>query len=255
MNKSLTLSKIRTKLKEGKSSIGSWLQISDTSVSEIMANSGYEWLVIDLEHGSISLNQIPDLCRSIELSGCLPLARLPNNNSTDCSNILDAGVAGIIIPNIIDENHLKKIISSASYPPSGMRGVGYSRANLFGANIESYMSWAQKPFIVAQIENILAIDNLKNILDIKGLDAVLIGPYDLSASMGITGDFNNINFKKVIKKFSKICKEKKVPYGTHIINPSINELKKSILDGYQFVAYSTDAYMLYKASKCPIYHI
>ena len=94
------------------------------------------------------------------------------------------------------------------------------------------------------IENINSVKRLEKILSVKGLDAILIGPYDLSASMGITGKFNNLKFKLVIKKINKLSKKFKIPCGIHVIEPNYKALKKYVKDGYQFLPFCTDALLL-----------
>ena len=123
---------IRENLSKGHSSIGSWIQIPDSSIAEIMGQSGYDWVAVDMEHGSISLCQLPDLFRALELGNTLPLARIAQGEAKDCKQALDAGAGGLIIPMVESAEQLQKVVQYSSWPPSGMRGVGFSRANLFG---------------------------------------------------------------------------------------------------------------------------
>ena len=107
---------------------------------------------------------------------------------------LGVTAGGIIVPMIESAKQLESIRDFCRWPPAGNRGVGYSRANLFGKYFDEYRKEAQCPLLVSQIENISAVNNLDEILKVDGLDAIMIGPYDLSASMGITGEFDNENF-------------------------------------------------------------
>ena len=134
MDKILALEKIRDKLKSNKPSIGSWIQIPSSSFSEIFGDSGYDWLAVDMEHGSIDNCQLPDIFRSIELGNTLPLVRVANPNMKNIKLALDSGAGGIIAPMVESSDHLKNIISYASWPPNGIRGVGFSRSNLYGKN-------------------------------------------------------------------------------------------------------------------------
>jgi len=245
------LSRIRTKLKEHHASIGSWLQTGSCNVAEIMADAGYDWLVIDMEHGSISVSDLPDLVRAIELHACLPLVRIPEGNEFFCKNALDAGASGVMVPDIRSAEQMKNVVSWCCWPPAGHRGVGFSRANLFGKYFDNYTKEAQNPFIVAQIEHVDAINNLDEILKVPGLDAIIIGPYDLSASMGITGEFNHGEYQQMINDFEKMIMDFNVPYGLHIVQPNEKILKQNINKGYLFVGYGTDALFLVNASKFP----
>ncbi len=232
---------IRTKFQTGSISIGSWMQIPSASIAEIMGDAGYDWIVVDLEHGSISTSQLPDLFRAIELGGTLPLARLGQGQLKDAKDALDAGAGGLIIPMIQTAEQLKSIIKYSCWPPEGIRGVGFSRANLFGKYFAEYREEARKTLIIAQIEHIDAVNNLEEILEVPGLDAIIIGPYDLSASMNITGEFDNPIFKKAFNKILEICNKFKKAAGVHIVQPNATELEKRINEGFQFIAYSIDS--------------
>ena len=137
--------------------IGTWQQIPNTSISEILANSGYDWIAVDLEHGAINISQLPDICRAILMNEVLPLARISSPNSTSCKLALDAGMGGLIIPNIESKKQLSELVSASCWPPSGSRGVGYSSANLFGKKFNNYNKEAQNPLIIAQIESTKAV--------------------------------------------------------------------------------------------------
>lgn len=243
------IKKFRRSLKQGKVLIGGWMQISNPNLAEIMGDFDYNWIALDMEHGSFSNKELPDHFRAIELKDKLSFVRLPSKNLEICCQVLDAGCAGIIIPNIKNSSELISIRNKCYLPPNGNRGVGYSRANLFGKNFSKFKSEKIKPVIVAMIENINSLENLKQILSVKGLDAILIGPYDLSASMNITGKFNDPKFKSAIKKIKVLAKEKKIPCGIHVIQPVRKILNKYKKHGYQFLPYSTDAVLLNEALK------
>jgi 2-dehydro-3-deoxyglucarate aldolase len=244
MNRLAKMISVREKLTSSKVSIGSWMQIPNASIAEILGSAGYDWVAIDMEHGAITLNQLPDIFRALELGNTLPIVRLSEGSAKECKNVLDAGSAGVIAPMIENADQLRMIANACRWPPSGNRGVGFSRANLFGKNFKKYQSEAQEPLLVAMIENNLAIDNLDEILKVDGLDAILIGPYDLSASLGILEDFQNPLFKSTVDKIFELCEKNNIPCGIHVVNPDINILNESIDNGYRFIAYSIDAVFL-----------
>ena len=249
MNRYDAIIKIRKKLRNGGISIGSWMQIPHGSVAEIMGHSGYDWVAIDMEHGSISNNQLPDLFRGIELGGTLPLVRLAEGESKDCKEALDAGAGGVIVPMVTTVEQLIRVRDACRWPPSGTRGVGFSRANLFGQNFDSYQLEAQAPILVAMIEHHHAIENLDEILAVEGLDAILIGPYDLSASMKLTAQFEHPEFESAMATILKKTRSAGVPAGVHVVQPSYDEIESRIEDGYRFLAYSIDSVMLLSVSK------
>ena len=242
---------IREKLQNDQLSIGTWQQIPHASISEILGQAGYDWVAVDMEHGSVSVEQLPDLFRAIELGGTLPLARIAEATAKDCKQALDAGAAGIIVPMIETANQLESIKDYCCWPPAGKRGVGFSRANLFGKYFEEYKAEAQAPLLIAQVEHINAVNNLEEILQVVGLDAIIVGPYDLSASMGITAKFDNKKFISTLNLIMALCKKHNVPCGDHIVKPDLELLGKRINQGYQFIAYATDGVFLYRSSIIP----
>ena len=252
MNKLLALQNIRAKLQKDQYSIGSWIQLESPSSAEIMGNCGYDWVAVDLEHGSISISQLPNIFRALELRNTLPLARISEGNENNCKRALDSGAAGVIIPKIETKNQLEILVDACKWPPDGNRGVGFSRANLYGEYFLDYKEEAVNPFIVAMIETKMGLHNIAEILSVKGLDAILIGPYDLSASIGFTGELNNPEVTKAVRNVLNICKKFTIPAGIHIVNPDIKELQNKIDIGYRFLAYSIDTVFLNSFSKNPL---
>jgi len=235
---------LRKKLTDGGHSIGSWMQIPHPSIAEIMGDAGYDWVAVDMEHGSISVHQLPDLFRALELGNTLPLARLAQGHPKDCKQALDSGAGGVIVPMVESAEQLIAVRDACRWPASGTRGVAFSRANMFGKRFDEYTVEAQNPLLIAMIEQVSAVDELDAILAVDGLDAILIGPYDLSASMGVTAQFSHRNFSTVMKKILATAKKANIAAGVHVVMPSENELEDKIREGYRFLAYSIDSVML-----------
>lgn len=251
IDKSQLISQLRCRLSSHKPSIGSWLQIPSSATAEIMASSGYDWLAVDLEHGSFSTSQLPDIFRSIELYNCLPFVRVSSHSFVDLQCALDAGAAGLIIPNIVSLEDVNYIYCYANWPPAGKRGVGFSRSNLYGKNFKYFQSFNQSIFLVGMIESSEALDKLPLILESRKLDSILIGPYDLSASLSITGSFNSPKFKSAIDTIFNLCKKYSTPCGFHVVEPSPSSLYEKIDSGYLFNAFSIDSLFLSNFSNCP----
>ena len=241
MDRIKKIQSVRKTLAENGYSVGSWMQIPSASIAEMLSQAGYDWVAVDLEHGTIGHHQLPDLFRALELGDTLPLVRLAQGDARDCKQALDAGAGGVIVPMVESANQLIAIREACRWPPSGTRGVGFSRANLFGRYFEPYREEAQAPILVAMIEHVRAVDNLEEILKVEGLDAILIGPYDLSASMGLTGMFDDKAFKAVMNQIHVICLSKGVACGVHVVAPDPHALNQRIREGYRFLAYSIDA--------------
>ena len=237
----------RKKLKRKKPIIGGWMQLCNSDVAEILCQKQYDTITLDFEHGSFDLNKLNEIFRVIEMHNKIPLVRLANHDVKDLGQIFDSGCSGVIIPNVKKSKDLEKIIKHSCWPPRGKRGVGFSRSNMYGRFFNKHKDTAQKPILIAMIEDISALKNLDKILSVKNLDSVLIGPYDLSASLGKPGKFNNKDFKTAIKTIKNKCKIKKIPIGMHIVEPSKKILKQKIKEGYQFIPFSLDTVLLNKS--------
>jgi len=129
--------------------------------------------------------------------------------------------------------------------------VGFSRANLYGKRFTPYTKEAQVPFLVAMIEDFSAIENLPEILSVEGLDAVLIGPYDLSASIGVIGDFDDPQFLAAMERIKLECNRNSVPAGIHVVKNDLSVLQDKIGEGYQFIAYGIDSVFLSESCGFP----
>ena len=171
-----------------------------------MSNSNYEWIVVDMEHSTIDINNLPDLFRAIELGGSIPFVRLPQQSDFLCPRVLDAGACGIIFPNIKDSRQINYSIERCIWPIKGSRGLGFSRSNLYGSKLNEYKKKFLRPIIIAMIESLEGLNNLKSILSNKNIDSILIGPYDLSQSLGVAGEFNSKIFKNSVQKYFKFVK-------------------------------------------------
>jgi len=242
---------IRKKLKNRQPSVGSWMQIPDLSAAQIMGESGYDWIAVDMEHGAFSRNNLPGMFMAISSGGAAPFARIAEADSVCIKEALDAGAQGLIFPMIETGKQLEKAIRNAHYPPEGNRGIGFCRANMFGKKFSKYFKNSNNPLIIAQIEHKRAVDNLDAILAVKGLDAIMVAPYDLSGSMNITGEFDNPLFIKTLDTIFSKALNSGIAMGVHVVKPDRQQLKEKIDEGYQFIAYGIDAVFLYTASENP----
>jgi 2-dehydro-3-deoxyglucarate aldolase len=229
-----------------KKTIGAWISIPDAAIAEIFANAGFDWVVIDLEHTTTSIQQAGELIRIIDLAGSIPLVRLTKNDKNLIKRVLDAGAQGIIVPNVVTREDAIRAVQATRYQPIGNRGVGLGRAQGYGSTFSEYYQWQKDdgPIVIAQIEDKSALDNLNEIFTTQGIDGFIIGPYDLSCSMGIPGKFDNPEFIIAVEIILKKAKNAKCPSGIHIVEPDINLLKSYAKKGYQLIAYGVDMRML-----------
>ena len=241
MNKS----NLKEKLQNQNLTIGSWITLAHPAVAEIMSNVGFDWLTIDLEHSVISLREMEELIRIIDLSGVTPLVRLTSNDPSQIKRVMDAGSHGIIVPMVKTAEEAQNAIDAVRYPVKGNRGIGLARAQGYGVTFNDYLKWQEeKSIVIVQIEHIEAANNIEEILSVEGVDGFIIGPYDLSGSMGIPGEFNHKNLLSVLDDVYKVASRLKKPGGIHIVEPDRLQLQSKIDDGHKFIAYSVDIRML-----------
>lgn len=240
---------VKQKLLDGEATFGTWQMIGNTSISEILCNAGYEWVTIDMEHTGIDVTDALELIRTIDLQGKVPAVRVSSNDSTIIKRVLDCGAKIIIVPMVMDKNDAQNAVDAVYYPPKGKRGVGLSRAQGYGFDFEKYKEKQDELVVVAQIEHIDAVENLDEILSVDGIDATIIGPYDLSGSLDTPGDFETDEFKIAIKKYEDISRKNKKPMGYHIVKPLKKDVEEHIHMGYQFIALGFDSYFLGEKSR------
>jgi len=232
---------LKNKLINKETTIGSWITLGNTGIAEIMANAGFDWIVIDLEHSMISLDLAGELIRVIDLAGVPPLVRLTSNHPDQIKRVMDAGAHGIIVPMVNHSTDAEKAVAAVHYAPQGNRGVGLARAQGYGEQFNEHLQWQiDGPVVIVQIEHKDALANLEDILTVSGVDGFIIGPYDLSCSLGIPGEFENPKFTKAMDQIKNTGLQLDIPGGLHIVEPDIEALTKSLREGFRLIAYSVD---------------
>jgi len=234
-------------IKTDKTILGSWVNSASPIVAELMATTGFDFLTVDAEHSAIDLPQTQILFQAIKSGNqeCAPLVRLPNNDYYETKRYMDAGAAGVIAPLINTAAQACEVVEAVKFPPHGARGVGFCRANRYGMRLNELVADDYlESFVCVQIEHIDAINNLEEILSVEGIDVAMIGPYDLSASMGITGEFEHQDMLAAKDRILRICREKSIAPGIHVVQPDPQEAARRALEGYRFIAYSLDITML-----------
>ena len=226
-------------------SIGSWVTLGHFSIAEIMANAGFDWLCVEMEHSVIDYYEAEQLIAIIQAKGILAYVRVGENNPRIIKRVLDAGADGVIVPMVNSKEDAIKAINAVKYPPKGKRGVGLARAQGYGLGFEDYVQGkAQKINLIIQIEHIDAIHNLDEILKLEGIDGTFVGPYDLSGSMGKPGRYEDADVKEVLKKYEDISKKHDKSMGYHVVESDYKLVLDKIKAGYTFISFSLDTLFL-----------
>jgi len=240
---------LKTLLRGRRFTIGSWISLYNNSIAEIMAQSGFDWLAVDMEHSSITLDQAQNLIQVIDLSGIAALVRVGENDPALIKRVMDAGADGVIVPMVNTAEEAEMAVRAVRYPPVGKRSVGLARAQGYGQTFEKYRRWAGKESVtIVQIEHREAIENLGDILAVDGVDGSIIGPYDLSGSFGYPGEFARPEVKRALERYESVCRKMKKPMGYHAVQPDPKAILSLAKRGYTFLAAGVD--MLYLGNTC-----
>lgn len=233
--------KVKQKLKKNQTVIGSWINLHSIETLEIMCSMELDFLTIDLEHSSTDYETMQHMIAFIEAKGIAPFVRVGENSPLIIKKALDAGAYGIIVPDIRTKDQAIQAIQSCYYPPKGTRGTGLYRAQGYGQKFDEYLHWyTENLCVILQIEHHQAISQLTSILSFPDIDATMIGPYDLSASLGDPGNFDSKEFEDNIHTYETVSKQCGIPTGYHIVHPCVTTLKEKEQKKYKFIAYGVD---------------
>ncbi len=249
MSSHLYINVLKEKIKAGKKTAGAWVQIASPFTAEILSNAGFDWLMLDMEHGPGDILTLVSQIHAMKGSECVPLVRTPWNDFVVIKRILDAGAEGVLIPYVNNREEAENAVRACKYPLDGIRGVaGSPRAPGFGQNIGNYLQRAnQEIFIMIAVETPEAVANLDEILLVDGLDGVFIGPMDLASSMGYFGDPSQAEVQEAIRGIeTKVLAAGKVLATTTGTWEQAQNLYKR---GYQMLMLMADGISLAKQAK------
>lgn len=226
---------------------GTLLSIGAPQVAEIISDSGFDWVLIDMEHSAISLESVQN---ALQVMGdkIMKIVRVPGNDEIWIKRVLDTGCDGILVPMVNNAAEALKVVRLSKYPVEGRRSVGLSRAHKYGAGFKEYVENANRELVIMiQIEHAEGIKNIDEILKVKGIDSVFIGPYDLSASMGLTGQLSHPDVISAINLIKEKCQNAGLPYGIFgmTAEPMVSELR----DGCTFLLCGVDSALLLNSYK------
>lgn len=241
---------LKDKLNSGNAAIGSWMQIPAPSIAEIAAQQGIDWIAVDMEHTEISYETLADIFRGLNGSGTSPFVRVRENDALGIRRALDVGAEGIIVPLVHTSAEAEKAVSYCKYPPEGIRGYAFCRANQWGDGFDEYVKNANdKICIFVMVESREAVENIDEILKVKGLDGVFIGPYDMSASYGVVGQTDHPLVKEGCEKVLSACKNHSKIAGIHMVIPNEKAVKANIKKGFRLIAVGIDTLFLINGFK------
>src|SRR5438067_3658654 len=238
--------RVRELLNANEPALGTFMSLGSVLGAEQLAHVGFDWLVIDQEHGAIDATLTQSLLQAISTTETVPLIRVPHNGVDWIKRALDAGAYGVIVPMVNTREEAEAAVQAAKYPPLGARSIGGSRTRLYGGN--DYVERANDEILlIAQIEHKIGVQNAREILSVKGVDAYFIGPGDLCASLGLPNswDPDYPEYWEAIEKIRRAGVETGKPGGIHA---SANRVPQMLEKGYRFIAIGFDISFMQNAA-------
>jgi len=241
---------VRDALRKREVTLGSWIQIGHPAVAEIMAQAGYDWIAADCEHTEIDVAGFAQLARAMASTGTSPLVRVRENDTLAIRQVLDLGAHGVIVPLVNTAEEARRAVAAAKYPPEGVRGFAFSRANAYGVDFDQCARTANDSIsVVVMIESKEAVTNLEAILQVEGVDGVFVGPYDLSGSYGIPGQTSHKLVTDACHFIAEACERAGKSAGIHVVLPTPETVSEAIASGFTFIALGVDTVFLRQAAR------
>jgi 2-keto-3-deoxy-L-rhamnonate aldolase RhmA len=235
------MGKTKQKLRRGEPAFGGWIMIGHPAVAEIMAGEGFDWICVDMEHTTSDVRTFYEIALAVKGTGVDVLARLHSCDPVLAKLVLDAGAAGVIVPSVNTPEQAAQAAAMTRFPPQGVRGASLCRATDYGRNFPNYFAnHNDDVLVVVMLEHIDAVARADAILATPGIDAAFIGPYDLSASMGLAGKLDHPDVRAAQTTILEACQRNRVAAGIHVINPQGPELGDRLAAGFRFLACGID---------------
>jgi len=221
--------------------------LGSAEVAELLVLAGFDWVWIDLEHAPLSLEQAQRLIQAVA-GRAGTVIRVPWNDPVHIKQALDLGCDGVIVPQVRTAAEARDAVAAAKYPPAGIRSVGIARAQQYGMTLPEYVRGANdRVTVILQIEHIDALPHVADILAVPGVDGVIVGPYDLSASMGRPGEFAHPEVAAAVAELARACNERRLAWGAFA--PDAASAKAHVQRGATLVALGTDTIYLWQAAR------
>ncbi|MGB9698992.1 MAG: HpcH/HpaI aldolase family protein [Thermodesulfobacteriota bacterium] len=248
---------LKKRLSDGQLLVGTMIsELRNPNIAYMLAQNGFDFFILDNEHGAYSPETVSDMIAAARGAGLPIVVRIPEIRRETILKPLDSGAAGLLIPQVNTKQQAQEIIFHAKYPPWGNRGAALRRPHSLYQRVVAadYLKQANEDtFLAVQAETPQAIANLEEITSVSGIDAVFVGPFDLSISLEIPGDLNHPREIAAIERVIEICQRKGIFAGIHLFD--LTALKNWIQKGMRFVTYSSDVALLADAARSAVHDL
>lgn len=227
-----------------------WTSWGHPSITEVFAKIGLDFIGIDIEHSTIHQEQALVLIAAAQAAGTACLPRVASHNGEQIRRLLDSGADGIIVPNVAHPEEVKQLVDWCKYPPVGQRSFGVARAQGYGFDFQEYVeSWNRRSALILQIESVAGVEAVDSLLAHDAVDGAMVGPYDLSGSLGIPGQLSHPRVTEACARVVEACRKRKKGCGTQVVDPDPDNVAACFRAGYTFVVLASDVFLLWKWSQ------
>lgn len=243
--------KVKRALKQGETVFGTMVQeVRTPGIAQVLAVAGFDFFFIDMEHGPFSIETAADIILAARLAGIAPFVRVPDLEYSFLARPLDAGAQGLMVPQVDTPEQVRKLVSFMKYPPVGERGCAVLRAHsdYRGEPVREFIEHANaETMVIVQVESSQAVEHIEEMVSVPGVDAALVGPNDLSISMGIPGQTDHPKEIEAIESVIAACEKHGVAAGIHL--PDAERLKEWMARGMRLITWSSDLGLLLGARR------
>jgi 2-keto-3-deoxy-L-rhamnonate aldolase RhmA len=238
---------LKARLRGRQRLFAAWTSFGHPGIAEIFSMGPFDFVGIDLEHSTINQSESQRIIAATQAEGVCCLPRVATHDAEMIKRCLDSGADGIIAPMVSSAAEAERLAGLVKYSPAGNRSFGVARAQRYGAAFEEYVTdWNDSSIFVPQIESVEAVESISTILDNEHVDAVMIGPYDLSGSLGVPGQLHHPTVKQAIDTVVEACQRHKKGCGTQLVEPDRATVEDAFAAGFSFVVLASDVFLLWK---------
>ncbi len=238
---------LKDKLRSRERLFAGWVSYSHPSITETFAQAGFDFIAIDMEHSSINVDQAQRIIAACQAGGTLCLPRPVSHSNDWIKPLLESGADGMLIQMVNTPDEVETLLGHLKYPPKGRRSFGVARAQSYGFDFDEYLqTWNKTSSFIIQVESIEAVNNINDLLAFDDIDGVMVGPYDISGSLGVPGQTSHPDVVDASKRVIAACKEKGISCGTQIVEASQQNTQALFDMGYTYAILSSDLFVLWK---------
>jgi 2-dehydro-3-deoxyglucarate aldolase/4-hydroxy-2-oxoheptanedioate aldolase len=241
---------LKDEFENGTNVVSAWLSVGHPAVAEVTAAQDFDFVLIDTEHTAMSLETVENMSRGVDATegDTETIVRVPSNDAVRIKRVLDIGVAGVMVPMIETAEEAREVVEATRYPPKGIRGVASGRATEYGDDFQEYVETANESIVtIVQIENRRGLENAAEIAAVDDIDAVFVGPADLSANLGIFAEWENEQLNEGIERVIDVGDSADIPVGTLVVDP--DDIEMRVEQGFDYLIVGKDTSHLASANE------